>query len=421
MIESPDESLPLPTLEAVHVNHGLHPDADAWAESCQRWCTDRDIHCRLHAVDATKALGESPESAARTARYEVFADVVDANDVLFLGHHADDQAETILFRLLRGAGPTGLAGMPRERSLGLGRLVRPLLGVTRDRLTEWAASAELQFIDDPSNNDDRFDRNYLRHRVMPVIEKRWPGYRDAMLRAAELQQLTVAAVQEQPLSRVTSGLGDEGLSIQPEKSVDQLAGDLHRWLTLDGWQVPPRRRIREFARQLLAAEIDRQPELALTAGVLRYWRGVVYRLRKSSTVEAYSESLSFPEAVVAGKDCVGPWGTLIWRPVRHGVAGIPTGLELSIRQRTQGLRLAPLGRPSRPFSQLCQEQDVPPWWRDSLPILYWRDQPLAIPGITGLSGLENIGDSFSGSTSSEGMLEQKMLVSARWIPPEPHS
>ena len=162
----------LPPITAVHVHHGLQAAADAWPAHCQALCKGLGVPLQVIAVQVQ--AGASVERAARDARYQAFTAISGAGEVLLLGQHRDDQAETLLFRLLRGAGVSGLAGMPRQRRLGAGHLCRPLLDVSRAQLESYARAQGLSWIEDPSNSQTDFSRNFLRHEVLPVLARRWP-------------------------------------------------------------------------------------------------------------------------------------------------------------------------------------------------------------------------------------------------------
>jgi tRNA(Ile)-lysidine synthase len=173
----------LPPISAIHVHHGLQSVADDWPAHCRSVCERLGVE--LQVVHVQVEPGPSLESAAREARYAAFSERLNPAEVLLVAQHRDDQAETLLFRLLRGAGVRGLAGIPAVRSLGEGWLVRPLLTTGRDELDAYAREQGLVWIDDPSNQCTDHARNYLRHRVMPVLHQRWPRASSSMARAAE--------------------------------------------------------------------------------------------------------------------------------------------------------------------------------------------------------------------------------------------
>ena len=172
----------LPPLAAVHVHHGLQVAADAWPAHCQALCDALSVPLQVFRVQVQ--AGASLERAARDARYQAFVAVTQAQEVLLTGQHRDDQAETVLFRLLRGTGVSGLAGMPHQRTLGEGHLCRPLLDVSRAELEVYARAHALTWVEDPSNTQTDFSRNYLRHEVFPALTKRWPQATASMARSA---------------------------------------------------------------------------------------------------------------------------------------------------------------------------------------------------------------------------------------------
>ena len=227
-----------PELHAIHIHHGLSDRADHWARLCEQHCADRGVPFECHRVSVSRDLGLGLEAAAREARYAIFENRLGPGEVLMQGHHQDDQVETVLYRLLRGAGPRGLAGIPATRSLGVGRIIRPLLTSSRAEITAWAEASKLLFEDDPSNVDTSFDRNFLRHEVLPLIATRWPSFRQTVTRAALLQQLTLAELDQCPLARISGLLGEPGLRIDEGSDNAALSHQLYRWLVEDAAEPP---------------------------------------------------------------------------------------------------------------------------------------------------------------------------------------
>jgi len=172
-------------ITAVHVNHGLSPNATSWQQHAEAVCDALGVACHSETV-AVVAAGEGLESAAREARYTVFERLLVADGLLLLAHHADDQVETVLYRLLNGAGSKGLAGIPAQRAVGNGRLIRPLLTQPKTALHNYAIANNLSWVDDESNQREHHDRNYLRHGVVPALAKRWPNYFQRIGRSAQL-------------------------------------------------------------------------------------------------------------------------------------------------------------------------------------------------------------------------------------------
>lgn len=265
-------------LRAVHVHHGLSPHADAWAAFCADYCARLGVSLLVKRVSVDRASGLGIEAAARAARYAAFAAAFPddaAPTPLLLAQHRGDQAETLLANLLRGSGLTGAAAMPGERRRGSLRLLRPLLTTRRDEIEAYARAHGLAWGDDESNGDTALTRNYLRHAVLPELQRRFPGAEAALARASghfaeaaglldELAGLDWQAVADGDAARL-AGLR----AISPARLKNLL-----RWRLRElGWQVPVAARLDEFVRQIYTAGPDRHPELALPAGRLRVGGG----------------------------------------------------------------------------------------------------------------------------------------------------
>ena len=174
------------SLQAVHVHHGLNPHSDAWAEHCLRICRELNVSCVVERVTVSQSRRESLEACAREVRYQALARHLAQGGTLLTAHHQDDQLETLLLALKRGAGVRGLAAMPSRQPFATGELVRPLLDCSRARLLEWARQHQLRWIEDDSNQDERFDRNFLRAQILPLLQERWPSFGRTASRSAEL-------------------------------------------------------------------------------------------------------------------------------------------------------------------------------------------------------------------------------------------
>ncbi|MCB1775924.1 MAG: tRNA lysidine(34) synthetase TilS, partial [Candidatus Competibacteraceae bacterium] len=185
------------TVEAIYIDHGLHAVSAVWGEHCAAVCRDLNLPFRVLKIDAGPMPGESPEAAARRARYAALAAELGPDSALLTAHHRDDQAETLLLQLLRGAGPHGLAAMPEAARLGEGWLLRPFLDVDRAELLVYARERRLCWIEDASNADTGFNRNYLRHQVLPVLRARWPAVNRTLSRSARLCAETATGLDEE--------------------------------------------------------------------------------------------------------------------------------------------------------------------------------------------------------------------------------
>lgn len=359
------------TLAAVHVHHGLSPRADAWAQHCAEVCRALEVPLAIQRVQVQPA-GEGLEAAARAARYRVFCGL--DSDFVVLAHHRDDQAETVLLQLLRGASLHGLAAMPEVRRLaGTRGLLRPLLAATRAEILAWAVARGVAWIEDESNADLGLARNALRHAVLPGLNPRFPNAPRVLAQAAS--QFAEAASLLDALADLdgrdafsADGLDLSVLHALPEPRARNL---LRRFLQQAGVEIH-QHVLHEALRQLLAARQDAQirVDFAAVAGkvVLRRYRHRVVIVPAGSAPERI-------ERVWQGEDCIdlGDAGCLLFRAVIGEGVGLRPG-RVSIRSRTGGerLRTAP-GRSRRTLKNLLREADIPAWQRASLPLLYLDD------------------------------------------------
>lgn len=267
-------------LSAIHVHHGLSPNADAWAAFCADYCKQLAVALEIVRVEVDTRSGLGLEAAARQARYGALTNC--KADSLLLAHHQGDQAETVLFNLLRGAGVAGAAGMPAERSLGARRLLRPLLTFSRAKIEDYARQQGLVWIDDESNIDRQYSRNFLRHEILPHLSTRFPQAEASLALAAshfgEADQLLaeLAAVDWQKVQETDGQTAS--LRAMRTLSLSRLKNLLRYRLRELGWRTPVASRLEEFSRQLLSAAPDRHPELQLPEGSLRIAQGRVHWL-----------------------------------------------------------------------------------------------------------------------------------------------
>lgn len=365
---------PLPPISAIHVHHGLQAVADAWPEHCQRFCDVLGVPLRVEYVRVDD--GASLERAAREARYATFTAMLGAGECLLTGQHRDDQVETVLFRLFRGSGVRGLAGMSACRPLGAGLLLRPLLGVSRDEIERYARSHGLAWVEDPSNACDDYDRNYLRNQVLPVIARRWPAASETIARSAEhlaeaddllaeLAQSDLIAADQQ---RHYRGMPLPSLAIAPLSSLSESRqrNALRHWFASLA-RLPDSAHWAGW-RDLRDARADAEPVWRLADGELRRANGRLWWLshawlafapQAQPWVDA-SQSLALPGN-----------GSL------HFEGEPPLGL-LEVRYRQGGEILALPGRGRRDLKRLLNEAGIPAFLRGRLPLLWRADELLGV-------------------------------------------
>ncbi|WP_223512335.1 tRNA lysidine(34) synthetase TilS [Pseudomonas sp. GL-B-19] len=372
----------LPALSAIHVHHGLQAAADAWPEHCQAVCDALGVPLKVIHVQVQP--GASLERAARDARYGAFVEATQANELLLTAQHRDDQAETLLFRLLRGAGVRGLSGMPSQRRLGRGHLLRPLLDVSRGELEAYATAHQLSWIEDPSNQDRQFSRNYLRHQVFPVLTERWPQAVATMARSAahlsEAQALLDELAQIDLAEATTVndfdwlGLPSLELASLAKRSAARQRNALSHWLASltrlpdsdhwSGWE------------DLRDASGDARPVWRLADGELHRSAGRIWWLS--------GYWLCSPPPAVQWAD---PLKSLVLP--ENGVltltGQIPDG-PLQIRYREGGEVMHFADRGHRDLKRLLNERGVPGFARGRLPLVYRDGQLLAVANVRGLNG-----------------------------------
>jgi tRNA(Ile)-lysidine synthase len=366
-------------LRALHVHHGLHADADVWAAHCERVCAELDVPLQVLHVQVDHASGRGPEGAARSARLRAFRTALDADELLALAHHRDDQAETVLLRLLRGSGGDGLGAMRRRSRLGTLHLWRPLLDLPRDALREYATSYALLWIEDPSNTDARYDRNFIRHHVLPVLAERWPHAtrnlaHSAALLAEQSQLLASATAAQLDLLLIApDAMSLSGLLAQPRA---QRARLLRLWLSRLDLPAPSASIMAAIECDLLPARTDGDARVEWADVVVHRWRDQLHAERRSS---------SLPSDWSMRWDGSGPLRLPDGASLElYGVDGFDTPLTVRSRQGGERIRL-PGREHSHALKHVLQERDVPPWIRARMPLLFADDGQLLAAGDAVLS------------------------------------
>lgn len=365
-------------LRAIHVHHGLSPHADSWVAHCQQLCAQWQIPLTVVRVTLTDT-GEGLEAQARKARYRAFADALLPGEVLLTAQHLDDQCETFLLALKRGSGPAGLAAMPEQMPFAGTQLIRPLLQQTREALQQWAQQYALRWIEDESNGDDSFDRNFLRLKVLPQLAARWPHFAQATARSAALcgeQEQLLDELLAEELAAATCENGALRLAPLRELSDIRRAALLRRWLAGQGALMPSRAMLHRLWQEVALAREDATP-------CLRFGE---------FTVRRFQECLWWVKSVPSQRDICLAWpqpGTLIL-PEGLGALRLTPGGELrapedgeavSVRFQASGL-LHVVGRSGgRKLKKIWQELGIAPWLRDTTPLLFYGETLIAAAGV----------------------------------------
>lgn len=370
----------LPPLAALHIDHQLSSHSTEWAAHCTRVCGQLDVELVIREVRVEDA-GSGPEAAARAARYAVFEELLAADELLLLAHHHDDQVETFFLRLLRGAGTLGLGGMPRQRSLGKAQLLRPLLEWRRSDLETYARQQDLDWAEDDSNRDESLDRNYLRHSVLPVLEQRWPAYRrsieQAMFAVTAAETELTQSLRPQLMAARGEYFGEPVLELAPFASIGQetFCRLLRLWVGDLGRQAPGRQQLQELVRQLQTADPDTGPRLQFGDYCLQRYRDRLHMYHPPM------DPASMPECELRPDQRLDIPG-LGWVEMRHSDDGgmrLPAQGYWRLQFRAGGERCRPAGRDhGQSLKKLLQEYGVPPWQRQSVPLLFDGDELAAV-------------------------------------------
>lgn len=372
-------------LRAVHIDHGINPQSAGWAEHCRQVCNRLDIPLTIRRVDARPASDESPEEAARRARYQAFNALLSPGDWLCTAHHRDDQAETVLLHLMRGAGPRGLAGMRARSVLGGATLVRPLLSFDRATLVAYAHDEGLRWIDDPSNEDSAFDRNFVRLKVMPLLRQRWPSAARTLSRSAahcrEADEL-IHHVGVQDLAEVRGDADTLVISRLVALSPARQVRVLRIWLAGLELPMPTAAQLSHIRTDALAAAEDATPCIQWPGAQVRRYRDRLYAMPPlvaaaglSSTVLPWD--LQHPLVLPTG-------GSLVAEAVvGHGLSAARCRDNvLTVRFRRGGEHCRPMGGAHhRSLKNLLQEKGIPPWQRDRLPLIYIGEALACVVGV----------------------------------------
>jgi len=372
-------SLPV---RAVHIHHGLQDEADQWSEHCAEVCDALQVPYKTIHVDASKRAGESPEETARKARYAALNSELEPGDCLLTAHHQDDQSETVLLQLFRGAGSAGLAAMPVIRETHQTFHARPLLGFTRDEIYAYAIENDLKWVDDPSNTDTDFDRNLLRQDIIPDIKKRWPQLGDSLSRVASQQQDVLEIIE------AMAGV-DLASSVTQQAHVINIAGltrlsrarqlnVLRSWIHQCAHDAPTANVLQQVLQSVLPAVGDASPEVCWGESEIRRYQEKLYCLKRveHDTSEVFDwnprEKLVLKSLGVE---------LSMEQDVLRGLKLELLDKALKVKFRQGGEKIRPVGRKhTHSLKKLMQETGIPPWQRSRIPLIYFNDELICVCG-----------------------------------------
>ena len=370
-------------ITAVYVHHGLQAEADDWARHCQTTAEQLGVNFLLRHVNAQPMPGQSPEEAARNARYNAFKPLIGPNDILLLAQHREDQLETVLLQLFRGSGLRGLSGMQDITPFGQGNMLRPLLNIAKRELNEYARAHALNWVEDPSNQSSDYDRNFLRNEIVPLLKQRWPALDKTVGRSArhcaDADSLLAETVGD--LFGEVFNAADNTLSIPHLLQLEPLRRALviRQWFKLLTLKMPSQAFVDRIFTEVIGASAQRDPVLSGRGYCVRRYRDQLYCLKQSPITRR--QKLYWPPGQ--------PWLKMADGRSLQIIAS-STGValeqwrqsEVKVKFRSGGEKICLPGRAGQhALKNLFQEAGIPPWERESLPLVYLNDQLAAVADL----------------------------------------
>ena len=377
-------------VKALHVNHGLNSAAGDWQDVCARICQRLGVELQCVSVTIEQAPGRSLEELARESRYQVFSEQLKNRDCLLMAHHQDDEIENLLLRLTRGSGPAGLKGILRTRTLGEATLLRPLLGVRRDTLHHYAKDQQLEWIEDDSNADIGFDRNFWRHQILPLVEDRFPGYRESWSKSMSLIGEADSLTKDLAAADLSIIATDDArvLEIEPllAFSEPRQRNALRFWMAGLGFQPPGWQLMQRLTNEILASDKS-GARLDCKHGSVQRFGNKLVLLAADAEFENGKQVQSWRPASnpVLELQNNGELRAMFSEKAQRGserfrLKGELKELVVGFRQQGEHCRLA--GRPTKSIKKILQESTLPPpWLRSRQPLVYSGDSLVCVPGI----------------------------------------
>lgn len=367
---------------AIHVHHGLSTHADQWLEHCQQYCQRLEVPCV--GIRVAISPGANLEERARIARYNAFEEVLGTQDALLLAHHQNDQSETVLLNLLRGTGLDGLCAMPEQRVCGKGMVLRPLLHLPRKMLSDYAEQQGLQWIEDEMNAACEWSRVYLRQKIIPLLQVKWPNLSATVAMSAQHCQQAKALLDTR-MAEVYPDLSDKKLEITSELQDDTLRCTqlLRAWLKQHLSKAPSRACIQQILETVIQASQDAMPSLQIDQVILRRYKQTLYLCEVSFANPHDLVWATFPEPIAWTHDCY----IVATLDHEHGIPIAPESC-IKIKVRKGGESIQWHGQ-TQNLKKLLQTWCIPPWERAILPLIYINNQLIAVPPYAQSGSIES--------------------------------
>lgn len=367
---------------AIHIDHGLHRDSGDWAAHCREIAAVLDVTCISRKVTVDDQSGSGPEAAAREARYAALLAIVNDGDCLLSAHHEEDQAETLLLNLMRGSGLAGLAGIGAFQDFGRGRLLRPLLGVSTEAIEDYANRHKLDWIEDPTNAEMRFDRNFLRREIVPALAARWPAVSARLKQSADLASEASTLLRDLANIDIAASGAPERLDLEVLQALspERQRNVLRQAIILCGLPPAPATRLYQAIGELIPAREDAQPMVEWPGAEVRRYRNHLYIMPAIPDRPVEPAQVLRPDELLD----LGPgMGQLVLSPdVDGGISPALASAGLRIRYRHGGEEIRPTGHDcTHKLKKLLQQEGIVPWMRERLPLLYSGEELVAVADL----------------------------------------
>lgn len=372
-----------PKITAVYVHHGLLVEADQWEAHCDAIALDLGVRFQCLKVNGQKIIGQSPEEAARNARYSALKPLLGKHDILLLAQHCEDQLETVLLQLFRGAGIQGLSGIPLISDFGAGKKCRPFLNISKQAIKDYAKKNQLSWVEDPSNQSNNFDRNFLRNQIIPQLKQRWPRLEKTVSRTA--RHCTVSHYQIKDISeKLLNQLFDEtdqtlNITRLLDLETDKQYLVIRQWFKCKQLRMPTEKNLQTIVNEVVLANESANPEIKIQRHSFRRYRKKLYCLKENH--KNIWEEGAWPEGLMQLKLTDRQSLTLLDAP-----KGIPkliwdnSEVTIKFRQGAEKIKLPERdGRHS--LKKLFQEKAIPPWERSQIPLIYINGDLAAITDL----------------------------------------
>ncbi len=370
-------------VRAMHIHHGLQKVANDWVPHCQQICEELNIPIEIKHLNLTIEKGESLEDVARKARYAALGESLQEDEIFLTAHHQNDQAETLLLQLFRGAGVQGLAAMPSIAKFSLGQHARPLLNCSRHGLEMYAKENKLGFIEDPSNQDSAFDRNFLRNEVIPELRERWPSIDKTISRSARLQAETKNLLDEfaeQDLLSIQNSSADSNkltLSKLQSYSLARQKLVIRYWITVNAFKAPSEKKLKHIFTDVINAGEDAQPIVEWEGVEVRRYQGELYIMKP---LQAHNTKQviewSNPQAILNIELLGYSLPALL-------ASQYDENIPVTVRFRQGGEKFYHHKRDINiSLKNFLNESGVPPWLRSRIPLIYSGETLIKVAGLS---------------------------------------